>query len=139
LSGQGPATEENAARTHNQDTFESVADIGCEGLNILESAAGPFLLILPDTCGAGNTQIVQIVNSALAIYDKESGARLRRLSLNHFFGHPPPPPGSSFPHPRVLFDPRVVYDRTWNRWIVTAEAFTESSRAVSFHWGFANR
>src|SRR5438552_15373340 len=27
----------------------------------------------------------------------------------------------------TLFDPRVVYDQTWQRWIVTADAFPEST------------
>src|SRR5919109_1028398 len=114
--------------------LEPIADIGFEGLNMFESPAGPFLLTPPDTHGAvGKTQFVQIVNSALAVYDKETGVRLKRVSLNAFFGHPEPPPNANFPHPGVLFDPRVVYDRVWNRWVVTAEAFQESS-TVQFHF-----
>jgi hypothetical protein len=108
---------------------EPIPDIGFEGLNMFESPAGPFFLIPPDTHGAvGKTQFVQIVNSALAVYDKETGTRLKTVSLNSFFDYAPPPPFS-----RTIFDPRVVYDPTWNRWVVTGEAFPESS-TVQFHF-----
>ena len=33
---------------------------------------------------------------------------------------------------QTLFDPRVVYDSTWNRWIVTADAFQESATVQRF-------
>jgi hypothetical protein len=29
--------------------------------------------------------------------------------------------------PQTIFDPRVAYDKIWNRWVVTAEAFPESA------------
>jgi len=32
----------------------------------------------------------------------------------------------------ALFDPRVVYDSTWNRWIVTSDAFAESDTVQRF-------
>src|SRR5207248_8923883 len=38
---------------------------------------------------------------------------------------------------QTLFDPRVVYDSTWNRWIVTAEAFPESATVQRFFIGIS--
>src|SRR5207248_11713160 len=38
---------------------------------------------------------------------------------------------------QTLFDPRVVYDSTWNRWIVTAEAFAESATVQRFFIGIS--
>jgi hypothetical protein len=45
------------------------------------------------------------------------------MSLAVFFGY----------FTQTLFDPRVMYDSVWNRWVVTAEAFPESS-TVQYHF-----
>lgn len=73
----------------------------------------------PDTHGAvGSTQFVEIVNQRVVIFDKASPpSQLKSVSLASFFGYAAQP----------LFDPRVIYDRVWKRWIVTAEAFPESA------------
>lgn len=75
-------------------------------------------LFPPDTHGAaGLTQFVEITNSHLDVYERSDLAtRDLSVSLNGFFGYTA----------KVLFDPRVVYDSTWNRWVITAEAFPES-------------
>lgn len=84
----------------------------------------------PDTHGAiGNTQYVQVVNSALQIYsrtaipDTVTLPLLRQTSLANFFGYTAQP----------LFDPRVVYDPSGKRWIISAEAMPESS-VVQYHY-----
>ncbi len=110
---------------------QPIPDIGIEGLNEAESPVGVTLVFPPDTHGAvGTTQFVQVVNSRVAVYDKETGGRLASVSLNTFFDYfpgPPPPPFS-----RAIFDPRVVYDRTLDRWVITADAFAESSTVQFF-------
>jgi hypothetical protein len=81
-------------------------------------------LIPPDTHGAigrGN-QFVEIVNSNLRVYSR-TGTVLRNVRLSAFFGYTA----------QTLFDPRAVYDSTWNRWVVTAEAFPQSS-TVQLHF-----
>lgn len=75
-------------------------------------------LVPPDTHGAvSKSQFVEITNSHLDIYSKSNPATHTSKSLAAFFGY----------FAQTIFDPRVLYDSTWNRWIVTAEAFPESS------------
>jgi hypothetical protein len=98
------ATSTTPAVTHQILSFEGAADV--DGL------------VPPDTHGAvGKTQFVEITNSHLDIYQKSNPANHTTKSLAAFFGY----------FTQTLFDPRVLYDSTWNRWIVTAEAFPESS------------
>lgn len=86
-----------------------------EGVNQNEAGG----LLPPDTHGAvGATQFVEITNTHLDIYQKASpNTRVRSISLAAFFGY----------FTQTLFDPRVVYDTTWNRWVITAEARPESN------------
>lgn len=71
----------------------------------------------PDTHGAaGLTQFVEITNFNLDVFDKATGASLMSIRLANFFGY----------FTQTIFDPRVVYDSTWNRWVISAEAFPES-------------
>lgn len=70
----------------------------------------------PDTHGAvGLDQYVQVTNSHLDVYDL-SGTPLLSVDFASFFGYTA----------RTIFDPRVVYDSTWNRWVISAEAFPET-------------
>lgn len=99
--------------------------VSCNGIGQLAPLAQGFFP--PDTHGAvGLTQFVQVVNSAIKMYDKvplpNCPTVLFTSTLNGFFGYAA----------QALFDPRVVYDHTYNRWIVSAEAFPESS-TVQFH------
>jgi hypothetical protein len=97
-------------------------DLNFEGLSQFESGG----LLPPDTHGAiGKNQFVEIVNTQLAVFDTATGARLKDVSLATFFGYTA----------QILFDPRAVYDRTWNRWVVTAEAFPESDTVQFFFIG----
>jgi hypothetical protein len=71
----------------------------------------------PDSNGSiGKSQFVSVDNDIYAVYSK-TGGLLKEVSLNAFFGYSAQP----------MFDPRVEYDETWGRWIVTADAFPESS------------
>lgn len=71
----------------------------------------------------GTTHFVQVTNSHIDVYGRvlpSSGVPmplLQSVTLATFFSYTT----------ETLFDPRVVYDSTWNRWIVTAVAFPESS------------
>jgi hypothetical protein len=80
----------------------------------------------PDTHGAvGYTHFVQVTNSHIDMYIRQNGATLplvKSVTLATFFNYTA----------QTLFDPRVVYDSTWNRWIVTAEAFPESGTVQRF-------
>ena len=71
----------------------------------------------PDTHGAvGTTHFVEVTNSHIDMWTRQNTATLplaKSVTLATFFSYTAEP----------LFDPRVVYDSTWNRWIVTAEAW----------------
>ena len=85
-----------------------------EGLN-----AGTCCLRPPDTHGAvGVNHFVEITNgTGLGMFSKANGALVKTVTLNSFFNYTP----------QRIFDPRVVYDRVWNRWVIFAEAFPENS------------
>lgn len=91
-----------------------------KGINISALGQGTGTLIPPDTHGAvGAKQFVEVVNQRFAVYSKANPpALVKNVSLGSFFGYAAPSPG--------LFNPRVIYDRTWKRWIVTANALHES-------------
>src|SRR5947199_8396054 len=80
----------------------------------------------PDTHGAvGATHFVQVTNSHIDMWTRQNTAVLplaKSVTLATFFNYTA----------QILFHPRVVYDSTWNRWIVTAEAFPESATVQRF-------
>ncbi|MGI8432383.1 MAG: hypothetical protein ACR2II_01415 [Chthoniobacterales bacterium] len=72
----------------------------------------------PDTHGAvGLKHFVETTNSHFTVFLKRTGSQAKNVTLANFFNYTA----------RTLFDARVVYDSTWDRWIVTADAFAESS------------
>jgi hypothetical protein len=80
----------------------------------------------PDTHGAvGTTHFVEITNSHIDMYkrgtppgsDPATLGLVKSVTLATFFGYTT----------TGIFDPRVVYDSTWNRWIVTADSFAVDS------------
>lgn len=74
-----------------------------EGINQV-TAGGAFP---PDTHGAvGLSHFVEVVNTRVVVYNK-AGALLKSTTLPAFFGSA-----------EFLFDPRVVYDQAWRRWVV---------------------
>jgi hypothetical protein len=76
-------------------------------------------LFPPDTHGAiGVNHFVEVTNSHFDVFSKASPpALVKSVTLATFFNYTA----------ETLFDPRVVYDQTWQRWIVTADAFPEST------------
>ncbi len=96
----------------------TLKDVNCDGVD--QATAGG--LFPPDADGAvGANQFVQIVNSQIVVWDKVPVAgcptQLLNVSLAAFFGY----------FTQTLFDPRVLYDPVFNRWVVAAEAFPESA------------
>ena len=87
--------------------------INFEGVNSI-TAGG---LRPPDTHGAvGLNHFVEITNSHLDIFEKAvPNNRVHSVSLRAFFGHT-----------TYLYDPRVIYDLDYNRWIISAIAPIES-------------
>jgi hypothetical protein len=94
-----------------QAPFPVLKGINFFGLNQSQSGGS----LPPDTHGAvGKNQFAEIVNQRFAVYSKSaSPSLLKSISLASFFGYSASP----------LFDPRVVYDATWNRWVVSADSF----------------
>lgn len=76
--------------------------------------------IPPDTHGTvGLKHFVEVTNSQLNIYRKSDNVNVMSVSLNSFFGYP-------YPANPLIFDPRAIYDDTWDRYIIYGEAFPES-------------
>lgn len=95
----------------------------CEGVNNATAGGGRP----PDTdAAAGNTHIVTVTNSHIDMYTK-SGCPLpaKSVSAASFFTYTA----------QTLFDPRVIYDETWDRWVITYEAFAESATVQRFFIG----
>jgi len=91
-----------------------ILKLSIEGVN--QGTAGGFYP--PDTEGStGINHFVEITNSHLDIYLKANGTRVKSVSLASFLGY----------FTKAVFDPRVIYDSTWNRWVITVDAFPESS------------
>jgi hypothetical protein len=71
----------------------------------------------PDVAGAiGKSHFVSVSNDIFEVRSR-SGSLLKTNSLNGFFGYSAQP----------MFDPRVQYDEEYQRFIITADAFQESS------------
>jgi hypothetical protein len=73
----------------------------------------------PDVNGAvGGKFNVLVTNDRFVVYTKSTTPTIKKnVSLNTFFGY-----GTE-----SMFDPRVVYDSSWNRFVTVADAFEESS------------
>ena len=99
----------------------------CVGLAQNQPAAQGFFP--PDTHGAvGANHFGQVVNSGISFYTKALTGRcptsiVLRSTLAAFFGY----------SAQALFDPRLLYDLTFQRWIVSVEAFAESS-TIQYHF-----
>jgi len=67
------------------------------------------------------TQVLEAVNSTVAVYDKLSHKMLAGpVVLNSFFGLPAPDPLPGGSYGPFLSDPRGIYDPDTHRWFVTA-------------------
>jgi hypothetical protein len=105
-------------------------DRNFEGVNQTLAFGPGSGYIPPDTHGAiSTTQFVEIVNTALVVYDRDSGAVLKRVALNELFGYPVPPGG------QYIIDPRAAYDRTADRFVITGVAFAAASDVQFFFIG----
>jgi hypothetical protein len=72
----------------------------------------------PDTHGAvGLSQFTEVTNGEGVSVFSKGGPKQKQTSFASFFNYTT----------RSIFDPRVAYDKTWNRWVIVAEAFQESS------------
>ncbi|MFE9438335.1 hypothetical protein ACFYO2_04870 [Streptomyces sp. NPDC006602] len=85
-----------------------------EGLNQGTTGLRP-----PDTHGAaGLSYYTEVTNGAgIGVFRKSDGVKVLGVSFASFFNYTT----------STIFDPRVVYDRKWNRWVIVAEAFPEPS------------
>ena len=76
----------------------------------------------PDTHGAvGLAHFVEVTNpgggsQGYRVMRKSDGVATKTVTLNSFFGY-----GAT-----TIFDPQLVYDKAWNRFIVFAEAYPET-------------
>jgi hypothetical protein len=112
--GQGAAVEKGLDA---EAAAHALAPISLVGPNF-PGATDVDGLIPPDTHGAiGLDHFVEVTNSHVDIFVRTNPSQRTSISLAAFFGY----------STRVLFDPRVVYDNVWNRWVITAGAFQESS------------
>ncbi|MGW2740780.1 hypothetical protein [Streptomyces sp. NPDC001450] len=84
-----------------------------------EGLGQPCCLRPPDTTGAvGKSQFVETVNgTGFGVFRNSDGALVKNVSFASFFNYTA----------QTIFDPRVVYDKKWNRWVISAAAFPESS------------
>jgi hypothetical protein len=118
-----PATDKGAT----QQLGPSVAATGIAARVVNETQTG---LIPPDGDIASNScWSVQLVNTEITINNWCTGAFTQK-SLATFFRD----------STRFLFDPRVVYDQVWNRWVVMADACTScltASNISSFDIAFS--
>ena len=98
--------------------------LSCEGVN--QTTAGGLRPPDPDVA-AGNGHIVTVTNTHVDMYVKTSfcTAPSKSVSAASFFGYTA----------RTLFDPRVIYDQTWDRWVIAFEAFPESSTVQRYFVG----
>ena len=77
----------------------------------------------PDTNAAiGGSYIVEAVNLSLSTYSK-TGVLSRRIGLNSFLGTSD-----------SLSDPRILFDNTWKRWVLTVIPIPPSGTATPAMW-----
>src|SRR6266403_191861 len=87
-----------------------------------ECDGGSGCWIPPDVAGSiGKSQFVSVSNDVFEVRSR-SGLLLKTASLNGLFGYAAQP----------MFDPRVQYDEEYQRWIITAAAFPESTSTQIF-------
>lgn len=102
---------------------------GFLGLNLEETTALGLGWIPPDTSGAiGPNHFVQIVNGAVAIYDR-AGVRLSAVTDASFFALTSG--GVNYPR-NGSFDPRILYDRQCGRWFLCELEFGNQY----YDWGW---
>jgi hypothetical protein len=94
--------------------------VGFQGINKAQSD-GWFPSDVNGAMGASFNALT--TNDRYVVYKKATTATiLKNVSLNTFFGYAN----------QSMFDPRVVYDTVWKRFVVSADAFEESASSQIF-------
>lgn len=97
--GQADPLEAPSPLTHTVTTSFA-------GLDRPSAGSGGFVFFPPDTIVArGPSHVLEAVNSAVRLFDS-SGSAISTMDLNTFFSYPVDSDGE-----RILFDPKVFYDR----------------------------
>jgi hypothetical protein len=92
----------------------TTTSVNFDGVN--QSVAGGAST--PDPIAAvGLNHFVELTNRHFDVYNKQTQALAKSVSLASFFNYTA----------ASLFDPRVLYDPIYNRWVVTADALHESA------------
>jgi hypothetical protein len=118
-AGPAPGQVKPEAGQESPKAPPMLGNLSCNGIG--QVAAGGS--IVPDTHGAvGQNHYGQIVNSAIVFYTKDvtgtcPTSTVMNVTLASFFNY----------FTTGIFDPRLLYDLTYNHWIVSAEASPESS------------
>lgn len=87
---------------------------GFSGIN-QSGAGGAFP---PDINGAvSGSQIAEITNQHVTVFSRPGLSQASDISLATLTGY----------STKGLFDPRILFDSKWKRWVITAEAFPEST------------
>jgi hypothetical protein len=77
----------------------------------------------PDINGAvGGNQVAEIVNQHLTVFNKSTFAQVSDASLATVTGYTT----------TSIFDPRLLFDTTWHRWVAIAEARPQSAGLQNF-------
>ncbi len=87
------------------------------GVNFVGSTLSDSGFIPPDTMGAvGTNHVSEMINGTFAVYDKTDGSLVSRVSLNTFWANVQ---GVTLNPFNSVFDPRIIYDPTIDRWIAS--------------------
>jgi hypothetical protein len=110
---------------------EASASQSASSLGTYKNFAGPTRAMSPETHtradthgAAGLDHYVAVVNRRVDVYSKATGVHEGGRTLAALFGYTTKP----------LVDPRVIYDSTNGRWIVTAMADDRESTTVQRYW-----
>lgn len=77
-------------------------------------------LVADPHLAVGNNHVVMVVNGRWAIFDKNTGSTVFEQSLDAFFSA------------TNTFDPKVLYDRQSNRWVIIALTFSNPTSTIEF-------
>ena len=118
----GSATQIMQARPGKPNTPDGALQ-GIDGMKDSETVCAPFGCQPPDHAIAANEKyVVQVVNTALAVYDAKKGkAKGKPIDLGKFFKVPAPAPKGCDPDDGnlpFLSDPRAFFDPSTNRFVV---------------------
>jgi hypothetical protein len=97
---------EDLATLDGVQAYTHTINTSFAGLNRVTGAGGGFIWVPPDTVVAkGPAKVLEAVNSALRLFTTGGGV-IQTMDLNTFFSY-----AAGGDSDRVLFDPKVFYDR----------------------------